>query len=65
MANEKKKCPLCNGCGKVEVPTGRKPVSEENEAYAKAMREAGYTIRKIAKTLGYKHPGSISHLLSK
>lgn len=30
---------------------------------AKSLREQGYTIREIAATLGYKHPGSISNLL--
>lgn len=30
---------------------------------AKKLRSQGKTIRQIAKELGYKHPGSISHLL--
>jgi hypothetical protein len=30
---------------------------------AKTLREEGYTIREIAATLGYKHPGSITNLL--
>lgn len=32
---------------------------------AKHFKEGGLTIREIAKIMGYKHPGSISHLLSK
>lgn len=31
---------------------------------ALSLREQGYTIREIAKILGYKHPGSITHLLT-
>lgn len=30
---------------------------------AKQLREQGYTIREIAATLGYKHPGSVTNLL--
>lgn len=29
---------------------------------AKKLRTEGYTIREIAATLGYRNPGSISHL---
>lgn len=32
-------------------------------ALAKSLKAKGYTIRAIAKLLGYKHPGSITHLL--
>jgi hypothetical protein len=32
---------------------------------AKGLREKNYSIRQIARMLGYKHPGSISHLLEK
>jgi hypothetical protein len=32
---------------------------------AKSLKKEGRTIREIAALLGYKHPGSISHLLSK
>jgi hypothetical protein len=32
---------------------------------AKRLRKEGKTIREIANILGYKHPGSISHLLAK
>jgi len=30
-----------------------------------SLKKKGHTIREIAKFLGYKHPGSISHLLNK
>jgi transposase-like protein len=60
----KKKCPLCNGCGEIEVEVIIKPSSSELKKAAMRMRKQGYTIRQIAKTLGKKHPGSISHLLS-
>lgn len=41
--------------------------SKENGAHfiARDLRDSGYSVRKIAKIMGYKHPGSISHLLSK
>lgn len=59
----KKKCPLCKGCGEIQVETKLSPTQIEKAA--KNMRKEGFTIRKIAKVLGKKHPGSISHLLSK
>lgn len=58
-----KKCPLCNGCGKIEVEV--KPAVSELQKAAQRMKKDGFTIRQIAKALGKKHPGSISHLLSK
>ena len=30
---------------------------------AKTLRKEGLTIREIAKVMGHKHPGSVSHLL--
>jgi len=30
---------------------------------AALLRKEGFTIREIAKVMGHKHPGSISHLL--
>lgn len=59
----KSKCPLCNGCGKIEVEVN--PKISELAKSAKRMKAKGYTIRQIAKALGKKHPGSVSHLLSK
>ena len=37
---------------------------KERSNEAKSLREIGMTIRKIAKTMGYKNPGSITHLLN-
>jgi hypothetical protein len=57
------KCPTCGGVGQVEyIP---KPVfkSDTNRPLAKKLRKKGYTVRQIAKMLGYKNPGSISNLL--
>lgn len=61
----KKKCPLCDGCGEIEVEVTVKLSRVEIRKAATRMRKDGYTIREIAKVLGKKHPGSISHLLSK
>lgn len=55
------KCPMCNGTGRVEVDI--KPTSDQLKMAAKNMRKQGFTIRQIAATLGFKHPGSITHLL--
>lgn len=54
------KCPLC-GKGMVEINPPKD--NEADRKMAIKMREKGFTIRKIMTTLGYKHPGSISHLL--
>jgi hypothetical protein len=37
---------------------------KERKAIATEMKEAGSTIREIATALGYKHPGSVTHLLN-
>lgn len=62
-----RKCPLCNGCGKIEVETIVIVRLKGTELYkaAKRMKKQNFTIREIAKALGFKHPGSVSHLLSK
>ncbi len=59
------KCPACNGTGNVHLPAKRtkKEATDVIRAAAFALRESGFTIREIANKLGYKHPGSISHLL--
>jgi hypothetical protein len=36
----------------------------ETRTIAKGLRARGYTIRQIAKIMGYDHPGSIHHLLT-
>jgi len=38
---------------------------KDKSGIAKRLREYGHTIREIAEIMGYKHPGSISHLLDK
>lgn len=38
---------------------------KEHPVLAKRLKKKGHTIREIATILGYKHPGSISHLLSR
>lgn len=37
--------------------------TEGKKRMAKELRSEGHTIRQIAKFMGFKHPGSISHLL--
>ena len=37
---------------------------ETRKERAAELKSKGKTIREIAKEMGYKHPGSISHLLS-
>lgn len=39
--------------------------SQLHPQVAKSLKKKGYTVREIAKMLGYKHPGSITHLLKK
>ena len=64
MLKDKCKCPTCGGSGEIDriilKPQG---LSDTNKPLAKKLKKKGYTIRQIAKMLGYKHPGSISHLL--
>ena len=38
-------------------------LQSEQIKLAVSLREEGYTVREIAAVLGYKHPGSITHLL--
>lgn len=57
------KCPLCDGTGKIEMVV--KPLVSDNKKAAQRLSKKGYTVRQIMKTLGYKNPGSISHLLKK
>lgn len=59
------KCPLCDGTGEVErIPEVEKVKQRRLEKeLAIKLKTEGFTIRKIASVLGYKHPGSISNLL--
>lgn len=62
-------CPVCKGDGHFKPPkkgTGKQVDIDGRFSYAaKALRNDGYTIRQIAKILGFKNPGSISNLLNK
>jgi hypothetical protein len=54
-------CPLCEGVGKIEYTP--KPDKVDLKKAAKRLRGEGYTIRQIMVILGFKHPGSVSHIL--
>lgn len=60
-------CPACKGTGKLPPP--KEKVKQDPDGRmahaASALKEKGYTVREIAAILGYKNPGSISHLLGK
>ncbi len=57
-------CPACGGTGQIEAVV-RISTADTHRAIAQKLRKEGVTIRDIAKMLGYKNPGSITHLLSK
>lgn len=40
-----------------------KRIREKNKKNAKRLKLNGYSIREIAKIMGFKNPGSVSHLL--
>lgn len=54
-------CPLCLGAGQLSVSIIIK--YPDIKAMAKKLRKKNMTIRQIANELGFKHPGSITHLL--
>lgn len=64
MTKEKNvcKCPTCGGTGQIEIAIS---YTDTNRPLAHKLKKEGKTIREIAKLLGYKHPGSITNLLSK
>lgn len=43
----------------------QKKNKKQHPAIARSLRKKEHTIREIAQILGYKNPGSVSHLLSK
>lgn len=57
-------CPLCSGSGKVEYEVVLRPKGSNLKEVATNLRKQGLTIREIATNLGFKHPGSVSHLLT-
>lgn len=59
-------CPFCKGTGKLEFD--KKVVvsliaKNERVKIAKRLRKANLSIREIADVMGFKNPGSITHLL--
>ncbi len=48
-----------------EYVYGLKKKDNSEADMAKKLRDNGYTIREIMVIMGYNHPGSVSHLLSK
>ena len=55
-------CPCCNGTGII----GDAPLVLQREKQieiAKKLAEKGFSLREIAKIMGYKSQGSIKHLL--
>jgi len=62
MAQEKTtcRCPTCNGTGIVEAAISK---NDTNRPLAKKLIKDGYSIREVARMLGYKNPGSVTHLL--
>ena len=61
----KTKCPMCNGCGEIKQPHFQQKIMKEKSLMAQRMREQGYSIREIMKTMGYKSPKSVMDLLKR
>lgn len=50
-------CPVCKGSGKIEAPRHDADVDEKRRAkivMAKALRGEGYSLRQIARLVGWK-----------
>lgn len=70
-------CPVCLGKGRIQTPfttppaAGQKPVSKtkerliRNTIMAKLLREAGYSLREIARFLNYGSPRSVQLCLAR
>ena len=63
----KHKCPACKGTGELDVLPRH---IEDNQfgmkqLVAETLTEKGYSLRQIAKILGYKSPRSVQYLLEK
>jgi hypothetical protein len=55
-----KQCPICEGKGVIEAPyQNARDECQERREMARTLREAGYSIRQIARALGYKSPRSV------
>lgn len=64
------KCPICNGKGELHLFFGRKSFFEatpKRVKIAKILNKKGFSLRQIAKLMGYnpRSPQSIKHLLTK
>ena len=54
------RCPICEGRGEIEEPYQyARDRHEERCMQAKVLREAGCSLRQIAKALGYASPRSV------
>jgi len=60
------KCPICNGKGLLPTPNKlNKAFKIELDAQfiAKSLKAEKYSLREIARLMGYNNPQSIKHLL--
>lgn len=59
-ARELRSCPICKGTGQLEPPGKQnKGAVINNTVMAKLLRKEGYSLRQIAKFLGYNSPQSV------
>lgn len=59
------KCPMCEGCGKINSPHFQQKIMKEKELTAKRMRKRGYSIREIMRAMKYKSPRCVAQLLQR
>ena len=58
-------CVVCKGVGKLERPYQLSDEAGMKKVCAIKLREHGYSIRQIAKFLGYSSPSSVQVILDK
>lgn len=59
-------CPICKGTGKVKSPTEcKRSKFEVKKKMILKLRNAGYSLRKIAKELNIKSVSTVQYYLSK
>ena len=57
-------CPICKGCGVIEIPHVYKIKKAINKKImAKLLRKEGYSMRQIQVFLDYKSPRSIHKII--
>lgn len=57
-------CPVCHGRGKLPAPhLARETDAQRKIAWAKALRNAGYSMRQIAFFVGWKSVNSVTKAL--